>query len=322
MHENAMAAAMETPLSTVLLFGAGTPSGCALVEAAGKRPVLAAGRRRPQLAGGASGAEQQGFLAVDLNNPDGFQPPPQPLWWISFAPIWHLAPFLENLRRNRPLCLQELRGVVACSSSSALTKRFAANGFDRALVRRLREAEQGLLDTCAALGVPCRILAPTLIYGRAGAYEDSNLSRLLGLMRKLPLLPVPAQSGLRQPIHARQLAEAALAVAARLEREGSGCELPPVLVLGGDESLSYTAMLERLRQAAPPGDAARRCRLLPLPPRLLLWLANPLLLLSPKAFEAMQRTQADLAGFLPVHQLLGEPAQPFPVAPLALGQDR
>ena len=56
-------------------------------------------------------------------------------------------------------------------------------------------------------------------------------------------------------------------------------------------------------------------------PRLLLWLAHPLLLLSPKSFEAMQRTQADLAGFLRAHELLGEPPEAFPLAPLALGQD-
>jgi hypothetical protein len=80
-------------------------------------------------------------------------------------------------------------------------------------------------------------------------------------------------------------------------------------------------MLERLRQATPPGDPARRCRFLPLPPRLLLWLAHPLLLLSPKSFEAVQRTQADLAEFLPAYRLLGQSPQPFPVAPLALGQD-
>lgn len=324
MPENTETTAQGQACTSVLLFGAGTPSGAALVEAAGARSVLAAGRRRPRLGsdGAAAPATLEGFLAVDLNDPQGFAPPPIPLWWISFAPIWHLAPFLESLRRDRPDSLRGLRGVVACSSSSALTKRFAANAFDRDLVQRLQQAEQTLLDTCSALGVPCRILAPTLIYGRAGAYQDRNLSRLLGLMRRLPLLPIPARSGLRQPIHARQLAEAALAVVERLEREGSGCALPPVVVLGGDESLSYGAMLERLRQSAPAGDSARRCRLLGLPPRLLLWLANPLLLVSPKAFEALQRTQADLAGFLPVHQLLGQPAQSFPVMPLALGQDR
>lgn len=307
----------------VLLFGAATPSGAALLEAAlrlsGERQVVAAGRHslRPELEQLASG----GVLRVDLCDPQAFTAPSEPLWWVSFAPLWHLTPFLEHLRLQRPEQLRGLQGVVACSSSSALTKRFAANSFDRDLVRRLRDAEQGLASTCAALGVPCRILAPTLIYGQAGGYGDRNLSRLLGLMRRLPLLPVPACSGLRQPIHARQLARAALAVVRQLERDGSSCALPAVLPLGGDESLSYTAMLERLRQAAPAGDPARRCHFLRLPPRLLLWLAHPLLLLSPKAFEAMQRTQADLAGFTRAHELLEEPPEPFPLVPLALGQD-
>ena len=310
---------MAEATAGLLLFGAATPSGAALLEAAGARPVLAAGRRSlpPDLLRRASG----GSLRVDLIEPGSFQAPAEPQWWVSFAPLWHLAPFLRVLQQEHPDRLRGLRGVVACSSSSALTKRFAANDFDRKLVRRLREAEESLGESCAALGIPCRILAPTLIYGQAGGLGDQNLSRLLGLMRRLPLMPVPARSGLRQPIHARQLAQAALAVVERLEQQGNACDLPAVLPLGGDESLSYTAMLERLRQAAPPGDPAHRCRFLRLPPRLLLWLAHPLLLLSPKSFEAMQRTQADLAGFLRAHELLGEPPQAFPLAPLALGQD-
>jgi hypothetical protein len=72
-------------------------------------------------------------------------------------------------------------------------------------------------------------------------------------------------------------------------------------------------MLQALQQAQPPGDPARRCRLLPIPNRLFLLLAAPLLLRSPKAFEAVLRMGADLAGFLPAHQLLAEPPQPFPV---------
>jgi hypothetical protein len=305
-------------MSQLLLFGAGTPSGAALMAAAGSGPLLALGRREPRWPAGVVAG--RGFQRVDLTDPAGFRPGDGDQRWISFAPIWHLAPFLATLRQEHGERLRGLRSLVACSSSSALTKRYAANGFDRDLVRRLRRSEESLLESCAALGVPCRILAPTLIYGQAGGYGDSNLSRLLGLMRRLPLLPVPARSGLRQPIHVRQLAAVALAVSARLELEGGCSDWPPVLPIGGDENLSYTAMLERLRGATPPGDPARRCRFLPLPPRLLLWLASPLLLLSPKSFEAMQRTQADLAEFLPAHQLLGESPQPFPVTPLALGQ--
>ena len=303
----------------LLLFGAGTPSGAALLAIAGTTPVLAVGRREPRLPDGL--AAGSGFRRADLTHPSDFHPPEGKQGWISFAPIWHLAPFLEALRRQHPERLRELKGLVACSSSSALTKRYAANPFDRELVRRLRQSEESLLASCEALGVPCRILAPTLIYGEAGGYGDRNLSRLLGLMRRLPLLPVPVRSGLRQPIHARQLAAVALEVSERLEREGAKADFPAVLPIGGDESLSYTTMLERLREATPAGDGARRCRFLPLPPRLLLWLAHPLLLLSPKSFEAMQRTQADLADFLPAHRLLARSPQPFPVPPLALGRD-
>jgi len=305
-------------MSRLLLFGAGTPSGAALMAGAGSGTLLAVGRREPRWPSGLAG--DRGFLAMDLCAPASFEPGEGDQRWISFAPIWHLAPFLATLRQGHPERLRGLRSLVACSSSSTDTKRYAANGFDRDLVRRLRASEESVLESCAALGVPCRILAPTLIYGQAGGYGDRNLSRLLGLMRRLPLLPVPARSGLRQPIHARQLAAVALQVSARLEQEGASSEGPAVLPIGGDESLSYTAMLERLRGATPPGDPARRCHFLPLPPRLLLWLASPLLLLSPKSFEAMQRTQADLAEFLPAHRLLGQSPQPFPVAPLALGQ--
>jgi hypothetical protein len=76
-------------------------------------------------------------------------------------------------------------------------------------------------------------------------------------------------------------------------------------------------MIKALQMALPPGDAARNCRLLPIPNRLFFALAAPLLLRSPKAFEAVLRMGADLAGFTPSHQLLGQPAKAFPVLPLA-----
>ena len=77
---------------------------------------------------------------------------------ISFRTIWLLAPFLEQLARNHPERLAGLRGLIACSSSSAITKRFAANRSDRELVALLTRAEEQLLASCRRLDVPCRIL--------------------------------------------------------------------------------------------------------------------------------------------------------------------
>jgi hypothetical protein len=305
-----------TTSPSLLLFGAATPSGAAFAELAAARlpgwPLIAAGRRRPQLAAATV------HLPCDLERPATLQPPAGDSIWVSFAPIWHLAPCLESLRQQRPDALAGLRGLVACSSSSVVTKRFAANRYDRELVARLRRAENQLEASCDALGVPCRVLAPTLIYGSAAGYGDRNLSQLIGLMRRLPLLPLPSPGGLRQPIHCRQLAAVALEQALALAQPaGASLQSYAHLLVGGDDSLSYGAMLSRLQQALPAEDRGRRCRLLPLPAPLLLGLAAPLLLLSPRRFEAVQRMQADLAGFCPAHRLLGTAAEPFPLQPLA-----
>ena len=261
-----------------------------------------------------------GRPALDLTIPESglVHPTGEASFWVSFAPIWLLAPFLEASRCNSPECLQGLGGVIACSSSSVVTKRFAANRFDKQLVARLLRAEDQLLNACQALAVPCRILRPTLIYGSSGTAGDRNLSRLIGLMRRLPLLPVPEPSGLRQPIHCRQLAAVALQLVQQLLDGGFYPALPERITLGGDSTLSYLEMLASLQQALPAADPARRCRLLSVPAPLVQLAAAPLLVASPKTFEAVQRMSADLAGFTPCHELFGGDPEPFPVLPLAL----
>ena len=158
-----------------------------------------------------------------------------------------------------------------------------------------------------------------LFYGQVGSYGDRNLSSLLALMRRLPLVALPFNSGLRQPIHASQLASVALHLAQQMLGPAGLDPAPPErIALGGDSQLSYKAMLQALQQALPANDPARHCRICEIPNRLFFLLAAPLLLRSPKAFEAVLRIGADLAGFTPSHQLLNQTPQPFPVLPLAL----
>ena len=256
---------------------------------------------------------------VDFRDPSTFFPngePGKPAFWVSFAPIWLLAPFLTRLALEHPERLHGLRGLIACSSSSVVTKRFAANRFDRDLVAKLTTAEDQLIATCQGLGLPCRILRPTLIYGCVGPYADRNLTRLVQLMRRLPILPVPAHTGLRQPIHAIQLAAVAMEWVRQLFSEGWDPQLPQCMSLGGDSEISYVTMLRSLQQALPHADPARRCRLLSLPNRFFYAAAAPLLLQSPKAFEAVLRMSSNLSGFTPAHHFLKAQQQPFPVLPL------
>jgi len=256
---------------------------------------------------------------LDFNSPGSFYPAGDlaaPSVWISFGPIWLLAPFFEQLSISRPERLANVVGMIACSSSSVLTKRFAANSFDRELAARLASAEDQLLSACRRLSVGCRILRPSIIYGQIGRYGDRNFSRLLNILKRVPLLPLPINSGLRQPIHASQLASVALHYVRQLAGPGWEADSPERIALGGDTTLSYVAMLRALQHAQPTNDPARRCRLLPIPNRLFFLLTAPLLLRSPKSFEAILRIGANLSGFTPVHELLECEPQPFPVLPL------
>ena len=254
------------------------------------------------------------LLSADFNDPGSFIPggePHSPSFWISFGPIWLFAPFLDHLARVYPQRLKCLRGVIACSSSSVITKRFASNRFDRELVARLTSAEDQVLATCRDLHLPSLILRPTLIYGRVGPYVDQNLSRLIGLMRTTICRFLCTL--LRQPIHASQLA-----AVMELVRQFT--------ISGWDPYLNVLLSVVTVNFATPPccrhcsslfpKRIRHRCRLLSLPTRLFYTAAFPLLLQSPKAFEAVLRMGSDLSGFTPAHELLKVKPQPFPVLPL------
>jgi hypothetical protein len=309
------------PPLTLVIFGANSLCGEALIEQVHVgMPWLCLGRQLPP------GVAADRWQYCDLNDLSamGLQAavaalPPGPQLWIAFAHLWLMAPFLEALVAAHPQALAVLRGVVACGSSSVITKRFATNRHDRELVARLHGAEQQLMDACRSLQIPGRILAPTLIHGRSAHHADRNVEVLRRLLRSLPLLPLPAQTGLRQPITAADLAAVALHQADEMVREekqspqrGPVPGEPALLLLGGDESLSYRGLLERIQAGDP---RAARCRLLSLPTQLFQWLASPLLLVSPKTFEAVLRLSADLSGFARVCELLGRPPQRFQAQP-------
>jgi hypothetical protein len=301
------------------LFGATTPSGEAFRELAGKLQEKWTLYSYSRCTSNHNCTTAKTTFRADLLSPHDFAmagDPCAPSLWVSFGPIWLLGPFLQQLAAVHPERLRGMCGLVACSSSSAITKRYAANPCDSQLANLLTVAEDQLLATCRKLDVHCFILRPTLIYGQVGPYGDRNLSRLLRLMRQLPLLPLPANTGMRQPIHAVQLAAVACFVANRISATGCDPGLSSRIAVGGDEQLSYRAMLEAMQRVLSKGDPARRCRFLPIPNRLFFLMAAPLMLWSPKAYEALLRIASNLSDFTPSHELLGKLPQRFPVLPL------
>ncbi|QNI50235.1 hypothetical protein SynRS9915_00513 [Synechococcus sp. RS9915] len=259
---------------------------------------------------------QSGF---DFTNPSSFVPlgdSARPSIWINFAPIWLFAPFVDHLVTASSSGLSGLKGLISCSSSSVISKRFAFNRFDRDLASSLCGAEDRLLSACQRHDLPCKILRPAMIYGKVGEIKDRNLSLLLRQLRNFPVLLLPDESGLRQPIHASQLASVVLHLAQQLVMTGWDSSQADRISIGGDLIITYSEMISAIQMAQPPRDAARNCHLVHIPNRFFFLLAAPLLLFSPKAFESVLRMGANLCGFTPAYELLGIEPQPFPLLPL------
>jgi nucleoside-diphosphate-sugar epimerase len=157
-----------------------------------------------------------------------------------------------------------MRRVIAISSMSAQSKQDSIDPAERALSTRLREAEQTLFDVATRRKVACTIFRPTLIYGSG---RDRSLAPLARFARRWRVLPIPhAAHGLRQPVHADDLAAACVATRDAAVTFGRTYEL------GGGERLRFDAMLARI--AMDPQCAALR---LPVPLTLLRvveWIAR------------------------------------------------
>jgi nucleoside-diphosphate-sugar epimerase len=196
---------------------------------------------------------------------------------LSLSPIWHLPPGLTTLKAKG------MQRLVAFSSTSVSTKAASPDAYEQGMVRRLAEGEEAVRAFCEANGVAWTILRPTLIYAEG---QDQNVSRLARLIGRLGFLPLAGKGGgLRQPVHADDLAAAAIAAAASPAAGNRAYDLP------GGETLTYRQMAERVFEGM-----GRRPAILPLPEglwRLAFALARPLL---PGATAQMgRRMSEDLA---------------------------
>ncbi len=134
--------------------------------------------------------------------------------------------------------------VIAFGSTSIEVKRGSADAEERDLVARLREAERTLFETAAARGAAVTVLRPTLVYGSA---RDRNLSRIVQVAQRFGRIVLPRDAtGLRQPVHAHDLADAAFRCIDIAASFGRTYALP------GGETLSYRDMVARVLAALQP----------------------------------------------------------------------
>ncbi|WP_165184434.1 NAD-dependent epimerase/dehydratase family protein [Caulobacter soli] len=195
----------------------------------------------------------------DLADPNLADELPPVATVFSLSPIWLLPQALPALKARGMVRL------VAFSSTSRFTKQDSPDASERAVAKSLADAEAAVEAFCAAHGVAWTILRPTLIYLEG---RDGNVSRLAGLIRRFKVLPLSGQGeGLRQPVHADDLAGGAIAAAQAPAARDKAYDLV------GGETLTYRVMAERIY-----AGLGRRPAILPLPAwlfRLLLTLAKP-----------------------------------------------
>jgi nucleoside-diphosphate-sugar epimerase len=156
-------------------------------------------------------------------------------WWICVAPIWVLPDYFGMLET------QGARRVVVLSSTSRFTKNDSTDPEEQAIALRLADAEVRVREWAESRGVEWVILRPTLIYGLG---RDKNIAEIARFIRRFGFFPVFGKAnGLRQPVHAADVAGACLAALQ------APCAANRVYNISGGETLTYRNMVARVFSA-------------------------------------------------------------------------
>ncbi len=151
---------------------------------------------------------------------------------VSFSPLMDWADWLGR-QYSAPARL-----IVATSSMSALSKQHSAQPEEQALAASLQAGEQRVMEHARRLDMQCTIFRPTLIYG---AGIDRSLAPIVAAARRRRLFPIPMGRGLRQPVHADDIARAVIQVLNGSAPQGG------LFQIGGGERLNYRQMFQRVR---------------------------------------------------------------------------
>ncbi|WP_237481912.1 SDR family oxidoreductase [Lichenibacterium dinghuense] len=217
--------AKSPPRGPVVVLGASNLiAGCLLprLAAAGVETVAVA-RRDVALPPGV------GFARVDFEAETDWRVPPGAAV-VSVLPLALLAASLDRLAGAR--------AIVAIGSTSLHSKAESDDPRDRATAEKLARAEAALAEWCGRRGVAWTVLRPTLVYD---GYGDRNVARMIRLVRRARVLPIARpSSGLRQPIHVDDIAEAILGALDEPRARDRAFDI------AGGEVITYRAMAERV----------------------------------------------------------------------------
>jgi nucleoside-diphosphate-sugar epimerase len=134
-----------------------------------------------------------------------------------------------------------VKRIVVLSSTSVFTKEKSENQRDKETSKKLRETEIQLQKWARDNKIACTILRPTMIYGGKNNKNIITISKLIKYVGFFPI--IGEASGLRQPIHYKDLSYACIAA---LENNNNSIE---EFNLSGGEILTYKEMVTRVFKA-------------------------------------------------------------------------
>lgn len=172
------------------------------------------------------------WLRADIRDSASLVPMP------SAHCLIHLAPLAILPQQIEAFSAIGVKRVIAFSSSSRHSKAESPIAAERAFAERLVASEEALDERCRHHGIRWTIFRPTLIYGRGMDRNVTLIRRLVKIAGFFPLLG--DGSGLRQPVHADDLAAAC---AAALDNPRA---FDKAYDLSGGETLTYRAMVARI----------------------------------------------------------------------------
>ena len=202
-------------------------------------------RRAP--ADGATLPTGFGWRQLDMQSPGAWRVPAGAVV-LSLLPLWLLPAALPSLGAARQ--------IIAVGTTSVFSKTASADPREADLVERIATAEERVQRFCRDAGCSWTILRPTLIYDPG---RDRNISEIAKVIRRFRFFPVVRPgAGLRQPIHADDVARAMIAAIDNPNARDRAFNLP------GGETLPYREMVCRIF-----AGLGRKPAILPMPEGLL-----------------------------------------------------
>ena len=233
--------------------------------------------------------------------------------FISLAPIWLFVPYLEFLLEKKIINKKNILAIIATSSTSVITKKYTWNKYDKNLYQKLNNSEQKLILLKNKYGINVSLIRPTLIYDDIGNNSDKNINILFKIIKRVYLLPVPSNTGLRQPIHVSQLGQVIIKISKKYIENHKCQKSIEVINIGGDEEITYQEILNRIKKSFFDSGNIQNCIFIKIPNRLFFLLCIPIMIFSPKTFEAIQRITINMSGFTMSYKISGLDKKTFPV---------